>query len=231
MHTPSDYELYLIEETMRYGYDNSDDNEFPSWLAHEDAAYSWIFKLSRKISYPLNYHTVANELLNRIENIETLRFRKLRDISSQLKNAIESIVEEFIDLNHDLKDPLLWKKPKVLSSRGLERWKQAADVVSKARSVHPDPEWREIWEQTILKPYCTRLEAEKLAVQYIFDTLGINLLELDSKNNEHVYYHRMTAKDGIFKLKFGRYERDEGDFSNDIGVIKVDMLTRQIEQL
>lgn len=103
MHIPSAYELYLLDESRRYGWGNDEENDFPAWLILEQETYNWMFKLSRKMYWLLNNRTVSKSFLKRIEQIPTIRFLRYRDISPSLKQAIIMIVQEFTSLKQDLK--------------------------------------------------------------------------------------------------------------------------------
>ncbi len=164
MHAPSAYEWYIAEEMRRYGMFPNYDNEIPSWLIHEQSMYRWIFRLSRKMWCTLQGRSVSKDFLERLKNINTIRFRKYQDVSPALKEAIEMIVVELSSLYEDLKSPEMWKRPHLLSQEGIRRWRRAANVVSEGLYVMPDPQWREEWEKEMFAPYCTRKEAENIVV-------------------------------------------------------------------
>lgn len=125
----------------------------------------------------------------------------------------------------------MWINKNCLSKQGRMRWEQAAVIVSECRKIKPDPEWRECWEREVLKPYCTRLEAERLAISYVKEHFNIEIIENDTLRRKSDYYHFMNAKDGIFKMRFGKRESELGSPYIDIGIIKVDMLTRDVEEI
>ena len=229
MHKPSEYERYLIHERMRYGWKNDEDNDYPDWLALEEETYYWIFKLSRKIYVPLDGSTVPKSLLKQIEYIPTIRFLRYRDISPALKEAIKDIAVEFESLKNDIKNPEMWRKQNVLSNAGIERWQITVDIVYKCRHVQPDPEWRENWEKENLKPYCTRREAEGIALEYVNKTKGINLTEIDSDSGKAKYYYFLKAKNAVFKMRYGYHGKE--NYYNDIGIIEVDMLSRGVKEI
>ena len=76
-------------------------------------------------------------------------------------------------------------------------------------------------------PYCTRKEAENIVVTYVSHTFGIDLKEIDPIENRHRYYYMMKAKDGVFKMIYGEWS-ENGMFFNDIGEIRINMLTREM---
>lgn len=226
MHAPSAYERYLLRERARYGWENSEDNEYPAWLVLEQETYDWIFRLSRRILDPWHNATVSKQMLNRVETIPTIRFLRYRDISPVLKNTIADIAAEFALLNEDLKSPEMWMRPFLLSKDGIDRWGKTAEIVCEKLHVLPDPEWRENWERKNLAPYCTRKEAEEIATDLLRKSRGIDLREKDPENGRSIYYCFRSAKEGIYKLRFGKWGRFDDPY-NDIGAVIVDMLTKE----
>ena len=230
MHRLSAYEKYILNEIHRYGWEADEENDFPCWLVLENETYDWIFRLSRKMHWPLDEHTVSKRLLRQIEQIPTIRFLRYRDISPALKEAINEIADEFNSLQEDLKKSEMWRKPYVLSKAGLDRWQRATELVYKCREVQPDPEWRENWEKENLRPYCTRREAENIAFEYVVKNKGIDLTEMDPEDGKRKYYYFLKAKNGVFKMRYGSWSK-EGNPFYDIGVIEVDMLTRSVKDI
>lgn len=226
MHAPSAYERYLLRESRRYGWGRNEDNDFPAWLVLEKEAYDWIFDLSRRICDPLYNKTVSKQMLERVAIIPTIRFLRYRDISPSLKEAFHEMALEFSSLDEDLKRQEMWKRPQLLSNMGMDRWEKAVETVSKCRNTKPDPEWRERWEKERVAPYCTRREAECIALRYLQETEMIDLLEIDQEGGEHKYWYWNKAKDGLFRIEYGL----RGTFDNPFikqGVVEVDMLTRK----
>ena len=230
MHIPYVYERYLLNEKDRYGWASGEDNEFPCWLILECETWYWIFRLSRKMQLPLENLTVSKQLLQQIKQIPTVRFLRYRDISPALKGAIGEITAEFASLQNDLKKSEMWTKPNVLSKVGIERWKRAAELVNKCRNVQPDPQWRENWEKENLFPYCTRREAETIAFEYVSKNKRIDLMEHNPDDGRDKYYYFLTAKDGVFKMRYGSWSK-EGNPFQDIGIIEVDMLSKSIKEI
>ena len=228
---PSAYELYIYHERERYGWENSEENDFPWWLILEQETIEWLFKLSRKMQLPHNNGIVSKRLLKQIEQIPTIRFLRYRDISPSLKQAITVIAQEFTSLYQDLKAREMWKKPNLLSKNGIKRWQRTAEVVSECNwKIKPDPEWREQWEKENVQPYCTRREAEAIAFAYIRKSKGIDLNEIDQDDKKHKYYYFLMAKEGVFKMKYGIWVKEKPPF-HDIGIIEVDMLSLRIREL
>ena len=62
MHKPSAYERYIQDEIHRYGWEADEENDFPCWLVLEHETYYWIFRLSRKMHWSLDEHTVSKRL-------------------------------------------------------------------------------------------------------------------------------------------------------------------------
>lgn len=125
----------------------------------------------------------------------------------------------------------MWKKPNVLSKDGVKRWQRAAEFVSNCCwSVKPDSEWREKWEMENVRPSCTRREAEAIAFKHIMESKGIDLNEVDQDNNRHKYYYSTRAKDGVFKMRYGFWNKEGLQFQ-DIGIIEVDMLLQNTREL
>lgn len=227
MHKLSPYELYLFEENRRYGYETTEENDYPAWLKLENDAYYWIFRLSRKM--PFVDRSISNRVLNRIEMIPNIRFLRYRDISPSLKQAFKDLSEEFSSLREDYKLEKMWDKPNVLSDLGMERWTEATFKVHECRDILPDPDWRENWEKERLYPYCTRKEAELIAFEFIKQEYDLNLYEKTEKNRSKYYYYR-KAKDGKFKMEFGKCIYSDVGYDTDIvlGVAEVDMLSRDV---
>lgn len=226
MHAPSAYELYLIHESQRYGWENNDENEFPAWLLLEQEAYYWIFRLSRRICDPLYSNTVSKQMLERVAKIPSIRFLRYKDISPSLKEAFHEIALEFSLLNEDLKRQEMWKGPYLLSKTGIDRWEKTAQKVSIYRDIKPDPEWRESWEKERLSPYCTRREAEKIAREYLLNIELIDLSEINLEDGMHKYYCKCKAKNGLFRLEYGLWGNSGNPFIY-LGVVEVDMLSRR----
>lgn len=151
---------------------------------------------------------------------------RYRDISPVLKAAISEIGTEFISLHEDLKCPEMWRRPHLLSKIGLQRWKKTTKIVESCLNVSPDPEWREKWEKERVSPYCTRKEAIIIAVKYVLENIGIDLEEIDSENGKAKYHYSFLAKGGRFRMPFGKWGKI-GNPDKDIGVVEVDMLTRE----
>ena len=141
MHRLTAYESYLLDEKAKY----SEDEMLPAWLVLEKEAYSWIFRLSRRMDCSLQDAVVPTHLLAAIDKIPTIRFLKYRDISPALKEAITAIAAEVSLLKEDLQRPEMWKKPNLLSKNGLERWKITTKLVCDCVTISPDTEWRENW--------------------------------------------------------------------------------------
>lgn len=146
MHKLTPYEVYLLDEDSKFGcvYGIKDET-CPKWLEMEHETYRWIFMLSRTMGMYYNNRTISNKMIERINQIQTIRFLRYRDISPVLKKAIEVISREFISLKTDLAVPVMWKKENILSREGLSRWRKAGEVVSDCCHVIPDVEWREKW--------------------------------------------------------------------------------------
>ena len=125
----------------------------------------------------------------------------------------------------------MWEKPNLLSKEGIKRWQRTAEIVSEWDwKIKPAPEWREKWEKENVQPYCTRREAESIAFEYIRNSRGIDLNEIDQDDNKHKYYCFRMAKEGVFKMRYGIWSREGSPF-HDIGIIEVDMLTQSIREL
>lgn len=230
MHKSSAYERYIQYEIHRCGLEADKENDFPCWLVLEHETYYWIFRLSRKMHWSLDEHTVSKRLLRQIEQIPTIRFLRYRDISPALKGAINEIVDEFNLFQEDLKKTEMWRKPYVLSKAGFDRWQKATELVYKCLGVQPDPEWRENWEKEYFRPYCTRREAETIAFDYVSKNKGIDLTEMNPEDGKHKYYYFLKAKDGVFKMRYGSWSK-EGNPFHDIGVIEVDMLSQSVREI
>ena len=226
MHIPSAYELYILDERERYGWKNDEGNDFPAWLVLESETNYWIVNLGRKMYRPLNDRIVSKRLLKQIEQIPTIRFLRYRDISPSLKQAINLIAQEFSFLKLDLNNPEMWEKTNLLSKVGIKRWRRAVELVSDCEwSVKPDPDWREK-----VRPYCTRSEAEAIVCEYIMDSKGIDLNEIEKDSNKHKYYCVRMAKDGLFKMRYGIWSKEGSPF-HDLGVVQMDMLSLGIKEI
>ena len=62
MHKSSAYERYIQYEIHRCGLEADEENDFPCWLVLEHETYYWIFRLSRKMHWSLDEHTVSKRL-------------------------------------------------------------------------------------------------------------------------------------------------------------------------
>lgn len=188
---------------------------------------SFVIEVSKSCAF---YDTVSKQMIERIEKIPTIRFLRYRDISPSLKKAISDIAAEFASLHEDLKSPEMWIRSHLLSKTGLERWERTAELVGECRYVVPDLEWRENWEKKNVAPLCTRLEAELIAKEFIFNNTGIDLSEIDPKDGKLKYYCFRYAKNGCFKLRFGEWGELNHPY-NDIGTVVVYMLTKEAEMI
>lgn len=81
-----------------------------------------------------------------------------------------------------------------------------------------------------MAPLCTRLEAELIAKEFIFNNTGIDLSEIDPKDGKLKYYCFRYAKNGCFKLRFGEWGELNHPY-NDIGTVVVYMLTKEAEMI
>lgn len=142
MHLPSSYELYLLEEDKRCYKTGT---KCPEWLNHEHIVYYWIFRLSRSMEWPLmSGNTVSKQMLLRVKNIPTSRMLKYRDVSPELRNALNNIATAFSKLDKQLQGPEMWRRPYLLSLKGQEVWKEAGVVVYEGRHVNaPEVGWRD----------------------------------------------------------------------------------------
>ena len=229
MHAPTSYERYLLHERSRYGWESNEENDFPTWLMLEEETYNWMFSLIRKMDQ-VHGGVVSGQFLSRIDALPSIRFLRYRDISPSLKKAIKDITVEFASLRDDLKQPEMWKRPNLLSRTGAERWKKAAKTVDKSIYAVPDPIWRENWEKENTYPNLTRKEAEDLASEYILQRTGIDLDEIDPSDGKRKYSAFFSAKNGIFKLRYGVWGK-LGDPSHNYGIVEVNMLTRDINMV
>lgn len=231
MRKPLIYEKYLHDEIKRYGWENSADNELPSWLIHEINVYNWIFRLSRTLNKPIYNRTVSNNLIIRLKNIRNNSNKRYENISSELQGAVDAVSNELGKLYEDLThDASLWTREHLLSKAGIHRWKQSVVVVDDCLAVIPNPDWREQWEKSIVSPYCTRREAEIIAIEFAKKIKGLDLYEIDPKCGKAVYYHNNMAKNGIFKMCYGCFVRDGGLPMRELGVIVVDMLNLRVSE-
>lgn len=223
------YENYLSNEIRIYGWEESEENEFPSWLKHEYKVYYWMFNLSRGMCVPIvNNYAVSNQLMFRLKNIRNSSHARYMNISPELHNAVNNLCSELGSLYDDLSsDSSLWKEEHVLSKTGIERWEKAVDFGMNCINVKPNPEWREQLEKSISAPYCTRHEAERIAIEFVKNAEGIDLLETNPEDGKKNYYFYNDTKNNIFKMSYGYYVRNDGPPMKKIGVIKVDMLKRQ----
>lgn len=226
-HAPTGYEFYILFERQRYGFETNEENDFPTWLKMEDEAYHWMISLNHKMYSTFQDHIVSKETLRRINHISTIRFLRYRDISPILKTALQAMITELVSLSHELSNDNMWKRPCLLSWPGFIRWKEATQKISELLYINPDPSWRENWEKTNCAPYCTRLEAQDLAFDYILQTYNIDLKD---KAIDGLYYIRSTAKHGIFRMHYSRRIPSDDTLHN-TGIIEVNMLSKTVRPL
>lgn len=172
---------------------------------------------------------VSKQMIYRLDHIPPKKLLRYRNLSTSLQEDIRIIGIEFAELNKDLKKTEMWRKPFIMSTLGLQRWKKSIEVLSDCLGVKPDPEWRENWEKKKMHPYCTRKEAELLALDYVLKDKGLDLHETDPDNDKNKYYYSQKVKNGIFTMKYGAWNKGIGAPMQDIGAIEIDMLSREIK--
>lgn len=232
MYKPSKYEDYLINETIRYGFFTTPENDFPSWLNHEKQVYNWCRKFYRLLWMTLTEGgSVSGNTLKRLENVKTSRYLKYKNISPSCRKMLEQVICELNVLNAKMQNEYMWKRKHYLSEKGIAVWRQSTDEIHYIlHKTHPNPDWRDNWERKIMGIMYSRREAEKKATFYMemFFNIDFNKrVSYDKFQPVKLYHKQLRAKDNIFTMKVIKNNSQKlNDYTN-IATVVIDMKNGQ----
>ena len=147
MHIPTNYETFILEKSLDY---LKKSGEIPLWLRHEKEVYDWVFRIARKMGFIAhNNGMVPGSFLNRLWNIESIRFLKYENISRSCKLLLKNVIWELTSLYKDLKEDRMWVSswydaPFILSEEGLNRWRvTVSNIIFIMGHIQPDTKWEQ----------------------------------------------------------------------------------------